>query len=234
MNISCFFPMYNEEGNVRKVVCSALAVLSKRFKTFEIIIVNDGSTDGTKTIAEELTRLDQRIKLVNHERNQGYGAALRSGFTASKHEVIFQADGDGQYDLDEIDRLVPYINDNDFVVGYRLKRADPFYRTLEALWYRFLLKALFGLSLKDANCAFKLFKKGIIDRLQLGSNGAIINGEIFVKAGRLGFKKIKEVGVNHYPRKAGRQTGAKLRVLWEAWAAIWQLWWSVRRSGTAA
>ena len=199
MNISCFFPMYNEEDNIRNVVCAALSVLSKRFKIFEIIIVNDGSTDGTQKIAEELIKLDQRVKLVNHEKNQGYGAALRSGFAASNYEVIFQADGDGQYDLEEIDRLLPHINDNDFVVGYRIKRADPFYRILEAFWYRFLLNIMFHLDLRDTNCAFKLFKKDIMDQLKLESNGAIINGEIFIKARQLGFKKIKEVGVNRIP-----------------------------------
>lgn len=223
--------MYNEEDNIRSVVCAALAVLSKRFKNFEIIIVNDGSTDGTKKIAEELMELDQRIKLVNHEKNQGYGVALRSGFKACRYEVIFQADGDGQYDLEEIDKLLPYINDNDFVVGYRIKRADPFYRVLEAFWYRFLLNIMFHLDIKDTNCAFKLFKKSIIDKLELESNGAIINGEIFIKARKLGFTKIKEVGVNHYPRKAGRQTGAKLRVLWEAWVSIWRLFWQTRDAG---
>jgi len=215
--------MYNEEANIKSVVCSALAVLSKRFKTFEIIIVNDGSTDGTKKIAEELMGLDQRIKLINHGKNQGYGAALRSGLAACKYEVIFQADGDGQYDLEEIDLLSPYINDNDFVVGYRIRRADPFYRILEAFWYRFLLNIMFQFDLTDTNCAFKLFKKSVMDRLELESNGAIINGEIFIKARKLGFNKIKEVGVHHYPRKAGQQTGAKLRVLFEAWSSIWRL-----------
>jgi len=229
MKISCFFPMYNEEGNIRAVVSSARSVLEKRCDDFETIVVNDGSRDRTREIAEELAREDARIRVVNHEKNQGYGAALRSGFKASRYEVIFQCDGDNQYDLEEIDGLLPFLKEHDFVVGYRIKRRDPFYRTLEALWYRFLLRLLFGLKLRDANCAFKLFKKRIMDQLTLESNGAIINGEIFIKARKLGFSRIKEVGVNHYPRRAGEQTGSKLKVLWEAWVSILRLWAVTRR-----
>ncbi len=228
MRISCFFPMYNEAGNIREVVSSARTVLERRCEDFEIIVVNDGSRDRTREIAEELAKKDARIRIVNHEKNQGYGAALRSGFKASRYEIIFQCDGDNQYGLEEIDRLLPFLKDHDFVIGYRIKRRDPFHRMLGGLWYRFLLWLLFNLNLRDANCAFKLFKKEIIDRLDLGSSGAIINGEIFVKARKLGFSRIKEVGVNHYPRRVGKQTGSKFKVLWEAWVSILRLWLSVR------
>lgn len=229
MRISCLFPMYNEERNVRQVLFAAAGVLDKRCQEYEIVVVNDGSRDGTGRIAEELSAEDNRIKVVNHDRNQGYGAALRSGFRACRHEIIFQCDGDNQYDLKEIDKLTPYINDFDFVIGYRIKRSDPFYRTLEALWYRFLLWAMFGIKLRDANCAFKLFKKSILDRLDLESSGAIINGEIFVKARKSGFDRIKEVGVHHYPRRAGKQTGSNPGVLWEALMSIIHLWLISRR-----
>lgn len=229
MRISCFFPMYNEAENIRQVISTAVAVLSKRFAEFEVIIVNDGSGDKTGAIAAELASQDSRVRVVNHEVNQGYGAALRSGFAACRYDLVFQCDGDDQYDLAEIDKLLPFIGEYDFVIGYRLKRRDPFYRVLEALWYRFLLWLLFGLKLRDANCAFKLFKKKIIDQLELGAKGAIINGEIFVKAGKLRYKKIKEVGVNHYARLKGKQTGAKLTVLWEAWVAIIDLWLKTRK-----
>jgi glycosyltransferase involved in cell wall biosynthesis len=222
--------MYNEEGNIRQVVTSAVSVLSKRCEEFEVIIINDGSRDKTREIAEGIASKDRRIKVVNHEKNQGYGAALRSGFAACKHDIIFQCDGDNQYNLEEIDKLLPHINHFDFVVGYRIKRQDPFYRTLEALWYRFLLWAMFGFKLRDANCAFKLFKKNIMDQLDLESKGAIINGEIFIKARKLGFNKIKEVGVHHYPRKTGKQTGAKPKVLWEALVSIIRLWLVTRKS----
>lgn len=149
--------MYNEEGNIRKVVGQAVEVLSSRCDEFEVIIVNDGSSDRTREIAEEFSKNDNRIRVVNHEKNLGYGAALRSGLVACKHEIIFQSDGDNQYNLSEIDLLLPYINDYDFVIGYRIKRRDPFFRSLDALWYRFMLILLFRLNLKDTNCAFKLF-----------------------------------------------------------------------------
>ncbi|MBN2058663.1 MAG: glycosyltransferase family 2 protein [Candidatus Saganbacteria bacterium] len=230
MEISCFFPMYNEETNVKSVVCAALAVLSKSFKDFEIIIVNDGSTDRTARVVEDLNKLDGRIRLVSHEKNLGYGAALRTGFKVCKAELIFQTDGDNQYDLDELENFLPFVAKYDFIIGYRIKRRDPFYRSLEAAWYRFLLRRLFRLELKDANCAFKLFKKSIIDQLDLRSSGAIINGEIFVKARKLGYDRIKEVGVSHYPRKTGKQTGARPKVLWEALTSILRLWAQERQT----
>ncbi|MFA4905305.1 MAG: glycosyltransferase family 2 protein [Candidatus Margulisiibacteriota bacterium] len=224
MKISCFFPMYNEEGNVESVVRQAVMVLEKRVEEFEIIIVNDGSTDRTRELAEKLAREDKRIKVVNHSKNLGYGAALNSGFSASRFEIIFQADGDNQFDLSELDRLLPFIEQSDFVIGYRGKRQDPFYRIWEGELYRFLLGILFGLFLKDANCAFKLFKKKIISQIKIETTGALINGEIFIKARALGFSKIKEVGVTHYPRKIGKQTGAKPAVLWNALVSIVWLW----------
>ncbi|MEA3492918.1 MAG: glycosyltransferase family 2 protein [Candidatus Margulisiibacteriota bacterium] len=231
MKFSCFFPMYNEEGNIRKMVSVAVAVLEKKCEEFEVIVVNDGSADKTKEIAEELSRNDNRIRVVNHEKNLGYGAALRSGLATCKYEIIFQSDGDNQYDLNEIDRLLPYINDHDFVIGYRIKRRDPFFRSLEALWYRFMLILLFGLNLRDTNCAFKIFKKSIISKLDLVSNGAIINGEIMIKARKNGYSKIKEVGVDHFPRKVGKQTGAKPRVLFEALISILKLWYNTTGTG---
>lgn len=224
MKISCFFPMYNEEGNIRQVVNSAFSVLNKITPEFEIIIVNDGSRDKTREIANELAAANNRIRVVNHEKNQGYGAALRSGFAVCKYPLIFQCDGDNQYDIRDIQGLLPYIKEHDFVVGYRIKRMDPFARKVEALFYRFLLLVMFGLKIRDANCAFKLFKKELMDQLELETNGAIINGEIFVKARKLGFSKIKEVGVHHFPRKAGSQTGAKPKVLFEALISIIRLW----------
>ena len=227
MKISCFFPMYNEESNVQAVVTEAVQILEGRTDEFEVIIVDDGSSDQTAEIAASLAAQDSRVKVVSHQVNQGYGAALRSGLAASQYEIIFQCDGDRQYHLEEIDKLLPYINDNDFVVGYRLKRQDPFYRSLEASFYKFMLWLLFRFSLKDTNCAFKLFKKSIVSQLTIESNGAIINGEIFVKARKLGFNKIKQVGVHHYPRETGKQTGAKPKVLWEALVSIFRLWLAI-------
>jgi glycosyltransferase involved in cell wall biosynthesis len=216
--------MFNEEGNIESVVRQAHAVLVNRTEEFEIIIVNDGSADRTRELAEKLSLADRRIRVVNHSKNLGYGAALKSGFAACRYEIIFQADGDNQFDLAEIDRLLPYIKDHDFVVGYRIERKDPFYRRLEGNFYRLLLALLFGLKLKDANCAFKLFKKKIMDKIKIETSGALINGEIFIKARALGYKKIKEVGVSHYPRKVGRQTGAQPQVLWNALLTILTLW----------
>jgi glycosyltransferase involved in cell wall biosynthesis len=212
--------MYNEEGNIRTVVSAAISVLAKVCDEFEVIIVNDGSQDQTRQIAEELARQDKRIRVINHANNQGYGAALRSGFAACKYEIIFQTDGDDQFYLEEIDKLLPFIKDHDFVIGYRVKRHDPLTRTFIALFYRAWLRLVFGLKFRDINCAFKLLRKNIIDRLDLRSNGGVINGEIFAKARQLGYDRVKEVGVRHRARPSGKQTGASPRVLGEALASI--------------
>lgn len=224
MKISCFFPMYNEGENIRTVVAAAVAELGKVAEEFEVIVVNDGSSDRTAEVAGELARADRRVRLVSHEKNQGYGAALRSGFKACRHEIIFQCDGDDQFYLEEIGNLLPFINDHDFVIGFRIKRMDSFPRLLFALFYRTLLRLLFGLRLKDPNCAFKLFKKSIIDRLDLESSGAVINGEIFLKARKLGYNRIKEVGVHHRSRQKGAQTGGSIKVLLTALKSVQTLW----------
>jgi glycosyltransferase involved in cell wall biosynthesis len=224
LEISCFFPMYNEEGNIREVVSLAISALEKVCSEFEVIIVNDGSRDRTGEIAEELAGQDSRIRGVNHQRNRGYGAALRSGFAASRYDTIFQCDGDNQFYPEEISKLLPHVKDCDFVIGYRIKRNDPFPRILIARFYRTLLRSIFGLRLRDVNCAFKIYKKHILDQLDLRSSSGVINGEIFVKAGKLGYKRIKEVGVRHRPRERGKQTGATPKVLWEALISIFGLW----------
>jgi glycosyltransferase involved in cell wall biosynthesis len=224
LKISCFFPMYNEEENIRAVVSSAISVLGRVCDEFEIIIVNDGSRDRTREIAEELAAQDPRIRIINHQRNRGYGAALRSGFAASRYDTIFQCDGDNQFYLEEMSGLLPHLKDHDFVIGYRIKRKDPFPRILIALFYRTLLRSIFGLKLRDVNCAFKIYKKHILDQLDLRSNGGVINGEIFIKAGILGHNRIREIGVRHRPRESGKQTGASPRVLWEALISVISLW----------
>ncbi|MFC1540574.1 glycosyltransferase family 2 protein [Candidatus Margulisiibacteriota bacterium] len=224
MKISCLFPMYNEEGNVLAVVTDALSQLGKVCDEFEVIIVNDGSRDRTRQIAEQLAREDRRVRVINHLKNQGYGAALCTGFAAARYDLIFQSDGDNQFYFEDIGRLLPFVNDYDFVIGYRIKRGDPLPRLLLAFFYRTLLWSMFGLRLRDANCAFKFYNKSILDQLDLKSSSAVINGEIFAKARQLGYDRIKEVGVRHRPRQSGRQTGGSFRVLWSALTSILGLW----------
>lgn len=214
--ISCVFPMYNEESNIAQVVSTANSVLSMITPKYEIVIVDDGSKDQTSKIAEKLAQKDPKVKVISHSSNRGYGAALRTGFAACQYEIIFQSDGDNQFYLEEINKLLPYVDKYDFVVGYRFKRQDPWYRKIIATFYRLTLLIIFGIKLKDVNCAFKIFKKNIMSQINLQTSGAIINSEVFVRARRKGYNKIKEVGVNHRPREKGRQTGASFKVLMEA------------------
>ncbi len=234
MEISLSLPCYNEEGNIAKVTAEACKILDEITDTpegtsnYEVIIVNDGSSDKTADIADGLAKDNPKIKVIHHKVNKGYGAAVCSGLKNSRYDYICFADGDGQFDLIEIKRLVELIVDNDIVIGYRIKRNDPLYRLLNAKMYGLLIQILFGLKVRDINCAFKIFKKEVIDDLKIESNGALINAEILIKAKNKGYNKIKEIPVHHYPRVSGKQTGANLKVIIRAFIEIFQLWKKLR------
>ena len=228
MEISLSLPCYNEEGNIRQVVSRACGVLDKIADKYEVIIVDDGSSDRTLEIARELTAQNPKIKFIHHEVNQGYGAAVRSGLKSSQYEYVAFTDGDGQFDLGELKALIDLMPGNDMVIGYRSQRKDPFYRGLNSRLYGFLIRLLFGLEIRDLNCALKVFRKKVIDDITIESNAALVNAEILLKAGKKGYRKIKEVPVNHYPRTAGKQTGADLRVILKTFGEIFQLWRKLR------
>lgn len=221
--ISVFFPCYNEEANVRTTVTKAIAVLAKLVDTFEVIIVNDGSTDKTGEVASALAREDQRVRVVTHESNKGYGAALRSGFVAARYGVICFTDADGQFDLKEIERLLPLIGTYDAVLGYRLERQDKFYRKINTFIYKTAVNLLFGLGVRDIDCAFKMFHKEVISNITITSAGAVASAEILIKAKRQGYRFV-EVGVHHYPRQLGQPTGARLSVIFKAFIELFKLW----------
>jgi glycosyltransferase involved in cell wall biosynthesis len=223
MKISAFFPAHNEEANIGDLVKKTSKVLSELCEEYEIIVVNDGSKDKTKEVVENLMKEDNHIRLINHEINKGYGAALKSGFYNAKYEWIFFTDGDGQFDVSEIKKLIDLSKDCDIATGYRIKRQDPIHRKINAFAWGTLVKLLFGFKVKDVDCAFKLVKKEIIDKVQLEADGAMISTELLAKANKLGYR-IKEVGVNHYPRKAGKQTGAKLKVILRAFKELFKLY----------
>ncbi len=223
MKISAFFPAHNEEANIVELAKKTSKVLSGICDEYEVIVVNDGSKDRTKEVVENLMKEDSHIKLINHEINKGYGAALKSGFYNAKYEWIFFTDGDGQFDVNEITKLIELSKECDIATGYRIKRQDPFYRKINAFAWGVLVKLLFGFNVRDVDCAFKLIKKEIIDKIKLEAEGAMISTELLAKANKLGYK-IKEVGVNHYPRKAGKQTGAKLKVILRAFIELFKLY----------
>ncbi|MDE3099754.1 MAG: glycosyltransferase family 2 protein [Verrucomicrobiota bacterium] len=214
-SISAVFPCYNEQDSIRSVYESASGVLAKIGMDYEIILVNDGSTDRTPQIMDEIAARDSRVKIIHHRRNLGYGAAVRSGIRAGAGSLLFYSDGDGQFDLDELPPLLPLMQRYDVVSCYRLNRRDGAMRTFNAWCWTRLVRALFHLNLRDINCAFKLFKREVFEDMPLQSTGALIGAEILARAQRSGFS-IVQVGVHHFPRTHGRQTGANPGVIFRA------------------
>ena len=225
--ISVFFPAYNEEANLKRTVKKALEILPKIANTWEILVINDGSEDNTGEIAENLKRENPNIRVIHHRQNRGYGAALKSGFYNAKYKWIAFCDADGQFDFSEITRFIDtqQKTNADLVIGYYLKRKVPFLRILgsKLLWEPVVF-LLFGLKVRDIDCGFKLIKKEIIEKIpQLeAERGPFISSELLIKAKRQGYK-IAEVGVHHYPRKAGKATGASLKVILSGFSDLWRL-----------
>lgn len=220
--ITIFFPCYNEEENVERVTREALAVAPEISDDYEIIIVNDGSRDRTGEIADRLAAEYPVVKVVHHQKNKGYGGALQSGFRNATKELVFYTDGDGQFRIEEITKLLPLIEKYDIVSGYRINRRDPLIRKINAFLWGTLVNILFKFKVSDVDSAFKLYRRKIFDEITLESQGALIDTEILAKAKARGYL-ITEVGVNHYPRIAGEQTGAKLSVILKAFIELFKL-----------
>ena len=211
-SLSVFFPCYNEQDNLCRVYESAVKVLGNLGVDYELILVDDGSTDQTPQIMEAIAAADPRVKVVRHPANLGYGAALRSGIRAATKTLVFYTDGDGQFDLSELPPLLPLMQRYDGVSGFRLDRRDGLHRKLYAWGWTRLVCLLFRIEFKDVNCAFKLFKRRVFESMELRSVGALINAEILARATRRGCA-ITQVGVHHFPRTRGRPTGAHPRVI---------------------
>lgn len=203
--ISVVLPVYNEADNISKVIERIVYVLEPLFKRYEIIVVNDGSTDGTVEIVKELAQDNLNIKLISFGKNEGYGIALRKGFKNASYELIFYTDADGQFDVSELAAMLPLMDTYDVVVGYRLKRAEGIGRRISSLVYNGFVSAYLRIRFKDVNCSFKLFKKKVMENINLHSRGFAVDAEILWKAERAGFK-ICEKGVRHFRREHGCST----------------------------
>lgn len=225
--LTIFFPCYNEEANVERVTRAAVEVGRRVADRLEVLIVDDGSRDRTGRIADRLAAEIPEVRAVHNQPNRGYGGALQRGFREAAGDWIFYTDGDGQFDIAELERIVPLLETHDVVSCYRLKRQDPLARKLNAWAWSRLVNALFGIGLRDIDCAFKIYPRTFIERIELHSQGALIDTEMLAKARGLGLR-IAQIGVHHYPRTAGQQTGANLRVILRAFRELLALYRTIR------
>jgi glycosyltransferase involved in cell wall biosynthesis len=217
-------PALNEEDAIERVVTRALEVLAALTAEFEIIVVDDGSTDRTGALLDALAAGDPRVRVIHFRRRSGYGAALRAGFAASRLPLLVFTDSDGQFDLADLERLLPLLVDADLVVGFRAERVDAPSRKLLSRGYNLLVRVLLHVRLRDINCAFKLFHRRVLDAVRLVSDGYAINAELVARADAAGLR-VRELGVRHLARLAGRsKVGAA-----SAPAAVRELW-ALRRA----
>jgi glycosyltransferase involved in cell wall biosynthesis len=229
--LTFFFPAYNEEENVAETVSRALDEIAPLVDgSIEVLVVDDGSTDRTAELADALAASDRRVR-VHHQENRGYGGALRAGFENSRGGLIGFSDGDLQFDLGEMSRLLERLDDPrkpvDVVIGYRIKRRDPPHRIFIAKTYNAIVSILFGLHVRDIDCAMKLFRREVFDGLPLTTDSPFLSAELLIKL-KARRERIAQVGVNHFPRAAGTNTGASFRKILRTFRDIgllrWALW----------
>jgi glycosyltransferase involved in cell wall biosynthesis len=223
--LSLFFPCHNEAENLEALVADALAALPALASRYEVILVDDGSRDDTAGVAERLVQQHGgAVRLVRHEVNRGYGGALRSGFAAARYDYLAYTDGDRQFRVADLARLVERAEStgSPVVIGYRLQRADPPLRLIYATLYRVANRIWFGLRVRDVDCAAKLFRRDVLRNINVHSDGAFFSAELLIRL-RLAGVTAHEVGVPHYPRTAGSPTGARLSVIARAVRDFWSL-----------
>jgi glycosyltransferase involved in cell wall biosynthesis len=212
MRLSVVVPCFNEEANIARVVRQAAEVGRTLASELEIVVVDDGSTDETAAVLQALEDRVPELTIVTHLRNRGYGGAIRSGLARASLDHVFLTDGDGQFDLRELDRAVRLLREHDVVAGYRANRRDGWWRGLWGRTWTALVNRVLGLRVRDANCAFKLLPRSLVRATDLRSEGALISAELLYVARRADLS-VGECAVSHFPRATGRQTGASLKVI---------------------
>ena len=226
-SISVILPALNEAENLRQGLGVAVDALSGLGVAWEVVVVDDGSADDTWAVISGWHARDPRVRGIRHHQNQGYGAALRTGFRAARMDRIFFTDADLQFDLRELPLLLAHADRYDIVAGYRRVRRDPAHRRLNAWAWGRLVDGLFDLGVRDVNCAFKVFRREVLEDAVIRSEGAFVNTEILARARARGFSLI-QVPVTHYPRQHGTQTGARPRVVLRAMAELGRLYHDLR------
>lgn len=225
--LTIFLPTFNEAENLKRTVQNVIKGASSNIDKWELIIVNDGSTDDTKMIAEECGLRDRRIRVITHDVNRGYGASLKTGFYSAKYSWISFIDSDGQFDFSEIEKFIEKQKETgaDLVIGYYNKRKVSFSKVVTSkIWEAFVF-IFFGLKVCDIDCGFKLVSKKVIDKIPKleSERGAFISSELLIKARKNGFR-VAEVPVTHYPRLKGKGTGRKLDVIIDSFVDLFKLW----------
>jgi glycosyltransferase involved in cell wall biosynthesis len=228
--LTFFFPAYNEEENVERTVQLALEQIGPLTPSLEVLIVDDGSTDRTPRLADELAAADPRVR-VHHQPNRGYGGALKAGFANARGELIAFSDGDLQFELAELRLLLDRLENRsrtqvDVVLGWRIKRRDPIHRLVIAKTYNAIVSLAFGLRVRDIDCAMKVFRREAFDGLRLDSDGPFLSAELLIKLRARGVP-MAQVGVHHFPRAAGTNTGASLGKIVRTFRDLARLRWAL-------
>jgi glycosyltransferase involved in cell wall biosynthesis len=225
--LSIFFPAYNDSGTIASLVITALRTARALTPDHEVIVVNDGSADGTAEILDELAGIYPQVRVVHHERNRGYGGALRSGFASATRELVFYTDGDAQYDPAEMAILWRRFDENvDLVNGYKISRSDPLHRIIIGRIYHHTVKMLFGLKVRDVDCDFRMMRRSIFDTVHLEKNSGVICLEMMKKITDAGFR-IAEVPVHHYHRAYGKSQFFNFRRLFRTAIDVMKLWYAL-------
>ena len=220
--LTVVLPCFNEADNVAQAIHEATWAAVWSADEYQIIVVDDGSTDGTARIAAEVARSVPHVRVIEHDQNRGYGAALVSGLRAARMPWVLLTDSDLQFDLDQLADFVPLTPEADLVVGWRIARRDPLHRRVNAAAWNWLVRHTLDVRVRDVDCAFKLIRREAVEGLPLTSSGAMISTELLVRA-RADGARIRELGVEHRPRLAGEQSGANARVVLRAFRELRQL-----------
>lgn len=226
-SISAFFPCYNDGGTIASMVILMDLTLRNLTNDYEILVIDDGSSDHSREILKELERKYDRLKVILHEKNKGYGGALKTGFYSATKELIFYTDGDFQYDISEAAKLIPQMKDNiDIVNGYKVSRSDPLHRKIIGRIYHWIMKLMFGFKIKDVDCDFRLIRKSVFDKIKLEHNSGIICVEMVKKIQEAGFN-FAEVPVHHYFRVYGKSQFFNFKRVFNVGKDILKLWWKL-------
>src|SRR5437868_5659869 len=238
--LSVFFPAYNDIGTIASMVIRAVQAPAELTPDYEIIVVNDGSADATPQIVDELARTYSRVRVVHHPVNRGYGGALQTGFRSATKELIFYTDGDAQYDPAELADLWNSLTpDADMVNGYKISRSDPLHRVVIGRLYHYIVATMFGLSVRDVDCDFRLMRRSIFDRVELHKTSGVICLEMMKKIEDAGFR-IREVPVHHYHRAFGKSQFFNFPRIFKTGVDVLRLWFALvilrqhKREATAA